>query len=155
MVVREVRTDPLGRPVVILADDESKRFLPIWIGPWEALCIAVRLQNSPVTRPLTHDLFTELLQRLGVTLERIVVSDFRNSTYFATLMLRDNGRLREIDARPSDAIALAVRTGAEVFATEPVLREAALEESAADESPEDNDTFRRLIAELDDDMEGA
>lgn len=155
VVVREVGTDPWGRPMVILADHENRRFLPIWIGPWEAYSIAAKLQGTRQPRPLTHDLLTEFLSRLGVTLERVVVSEFRDSTYFAIMMLREDGRVREIDARPSDAIALALRTGADLFVAEQVLEQAALEQPGPEDVPERLDTFRRLIEDLDDeDTEG-
>ncbi len=148
MVVREVGTDPLGRPMVILADRENQRFLPIWIGPWEAWSIAVKLQGTPQQRPLTHDLLTEMLRRLGATLERVVVSEVRDSTYYAIMTLRHNNQVREIDARPSDALALALRMDADVFVADEVLREAALEPGAPEEDDERINTFRKLIDDL-------
>lgn len=155
MVIREVGTDPMGRPMVILADQENQRFLPIWIGHWEAWSIAVKLQGRQMERPLTHDLLTDVLARLGVTLERVVVSDVRDSTYFAVMTLREDGQVREIDARPSDALALALRTGADVFVADEVLQQAVLEPQGAQETDDRLNTFKKLIDDLEDtDTEG-
>ena len=148
MVIREVGTDPVGRPMVILADEHNRRFLPIWIGHWEAWSIAVKLQGREMERPLTHDLLTDVLSRLGVSLERVVVSEVRETTYFAIMTLRENGHVREIDARPSDALALALRTGADVFVADEVLQQAALEPQGPVESDQRMDTFKKLIDDV-------
>ena len=107
--------------VVILREKEADRYLPIWIGPGEADAIAVRLQDVAVARPMTHDLLRNLIEQLGGRVAYIVVNDLANDTFFARIVLDVNGVTMEIDARPSDAIALAVRVEAPIFAEETVL----------------------------------
>lgn len=107
--------------VVILREKESDRYLPIWIGPAEADAIAVRLQDVSVARPLTHDLLRNLIEQLGARVAYIVVSDLSNDTFFARIVLDVNGETMEVDSRPSDAIALAVRVEAPIFAEDDVL----------------------------------
>jgi bifunctional DNase/RNase len=127
MVVESVRVHMLSnRHVVILKDVEHDRYLPIWIGAWEASAIAMRLQGVSAERPLTHDLFVAALDQLGVRLDRVVVSELADETYHARLFLDRGGTEVEIDARPSDALALAVRCEAPIFAAEEVLAAAAL-----------------------------
>lgn len=134
--------DPEDNDVVLLRDASGRR-LPIWIGQWEALAIWMKLaQNSGpfVRRPMTHDLFATVLERLGAKLERVVVDDYSNRTYYAKLHLRINGQAFAVDCRPSDGIALALRAGApimvaeEVMATAPQIEE--VEEPAEIEEPE-------------------
>ena len=110
--------------VVILKEKESDRYLPIWIGPAEADAIAVRLQEVAVARPLTHDLLRSILDALGASIEYVLVNDLSNDTFFARIMLSVDGKSMEIDSRPSDAIALAVRAQAPIFADEAVLEKA-------------------------------
>ena len=122
MVVESVRVHMLSsQHVVILREADHERYLPIWIGSWEAQSIAMKLQGVEAERPLTHDLLTTILTDLDITVRQIVVSDLADETYRARIMLVGGGEEYEIDARPSDAIALAVRTGAPIFATEAVL----------------------------------
>jgi bifunctional DNase/RNase len=127
MVVESVRVHMLSnRHVVILKDSDRDRYLPIWIGPWEASAIAMRLQGLTPERPLTHDLFAAAIDALGVRIERIVIAALAEETFHARLVLaRPDGEV-EIDARPSDALALAVRTNARIYAAEGVLEQAAL-----------------------------
>ena len=127
MVVESVRVHMLSsRHVVILKESEHDRYLPIWIGPWEASAIAMKLQGLTADRPLTHDLFASALESLGVRVDRVVISTLAEETYHARLHLERNGDTFEIDSRPSDALALAVRTGGRIFASEAVLEQAAL-----------------------------
>jgi bifunctional DNase/RNase len=107
--------------VVILREKDTDRYLPIWIGPAEADAIAVRLQDVAVARPLTHDLLRNLIEQLGGRVAYIVVSDLSNDTFFARIILDVNGETVEIDSRPSDAIALAVRVDAPIYAEDSVL----------------------------------
>jgi len=107
--------------VVILREKDSDRYLPIWIGPAEADAIAVRLQDVSVARPLTHDLLRNLIEQLGARVAYIVVNDLSNDTFFARIVLDVNGQTMEVDSRPSDAIALAVRVEAPIFAEDEVL----------------------------------
>ena len=138
MVVESVRVHMLSsRHVVILKETDHDRYLPIWIGPWEASAIAMKLQGLTADRPLTHDLFASALDSLGVRVDRVVISTLAEETYHARLHLERDGTMFEIDSRPSDALALAVRTGGRIFASEAVLEQAALGgDGAGDEDAE-------------------
>jgi uncharacterized protein len=127
MTVESVRVHMLSsRHVVILKETDRDRYLPIWIGPWEASAIAMKLQGLAPDRPLTHDLFAAALAELGVRVERVVISALAEETFHARLVLEQAGRTVEIDSRPSDALALAVRTEGRIYASEAVLERAAL-----------------------------
>ena len=127
MVVESVRVHMLSsRHVVILKETDHDRYLPIWIGPWEASAIAMKLQGLTADRPLTHDTFAATLESLGVRVDRVVISTLAEETYHARLHLERDGTWFEVDSRPSDALALAVRTGGRIFASEAVLEAAAL-----------------------------
>ena len=122
MIVESVRVHmPTGRHVLVLREVDAVRLLMVWVGPWEASAIAMKLQGLTPERPLTHDLFATVLTTLDVTVERIVITDLAEETYHARLELSRDGEHHEIDARPSDAIALAVRMGVPVFASSDVL----------------------------------
>jgi bifunctional DNase/RNase len=140
MVVESVRVHMLSsRHVVILKETDHDRYLPIWIGPWEASAIAMKLQGLTPDRPLTHDLFASALEGLGVRVERVVISTLAEETYHARLHLERDGHVFEIDSRPSDALALAVRTGGRIFASELVLEQAALGAGEGDEESSEID----------------
>jgi hypothetical protein len=137
MVVESVRVHMLSsRHVVILKDSVGDRYLPIWIGPWEASAIAMKLQGLSPDRPLTHDLFATALEELGVRVDRVVISNLAEETFHAQLLLEQDGRTIEIDSRPSDALALAVRAGGRIFAAEAVLEQAALGADSGEEEGE-------------------
>lgn len=122
MKVTGLVMDPqTNTPIVILKDLQEKRTLPIWIGLLEATSIATELEKIHFPRPMTHDLIKSVFTELQVTVERIEVCDLRNNTYFALIYLRDHERLSTIDARPSDAIAIALRMNAPIFVKEDVL----------------------------------
>ena len=124
-------------PIVILKVEDENRYLPIWIGQPEARSILMKLQNQEFSRPLTHDLAVNLVSELGGSMEKVTVTELRDSTFFATISVQVDGRTVEIDSRPSDAIALAVRSGAEIFAADEVIEEAAVVfEEAMEETPE-------------------
>ncbi len=112
--------------VVILKEKAANRYLPIWIGPAEADAIAVKLQNIELARPLTHDLLQSVISTLGASVNFIVVSELQNDTFFAKLSLNVDGEQVEVDSRPSDALALAVRAGAPIYAEETVLDKAGI-----------------------------
>ncbi|MBI2858630.1 MAG: bifunctional nuclease family protein [Chloroflexi bacterium] len=112
--------------VVILKESSADRYLPIWIGPAEADAIAVQLQGVSVPRPLTHDLLQSVIGQLGARIDHILVNDLRNDTFFAKITLVVDGNDMEIDSRPSDAIALAVRAKAPIYADESVLDKAGI-----------------------------
>lgn len=125
-------------PIVILKVEDENRYLPIWIGQPEARSILMKLQNQEFVRPLTHDLALNLVNELGASMERITVTALRDQTFFATISLHLDGKTVEVDSRPSDAIALAIRSGAEIFASDEVIQEAGVEfEEAMEEAPED------------------
>jgi bifunctional DNase/RNase len=125
-------------PIVILKVEDENRYLPIWIGQPEARSILMKLQNQEFSRPLTHDLAVNLVAELGGSMEKVTVTELRDSTFFAVISVEIDGRTVEIDSRPSDAIALAVRAGAEIFAADEVIEEAAVVfEEAMEETPED------------------
>ena len=127
MVVESVRVHMLSsRHVVILKETGRDRYLPIWIGPWEASAIAMRLQGLTPERPLTHDLFASALEAVDARVTRVVISDLADETFHARLFVERDGKVGEVDARPSDALALAVRVGAPIFAAPSVLDQAGL-----------------------------
>ena len=140
MQIESVRVHMLSnRHVVILKDPAGDRYLPIWIGAWEASAIAMRLQGLQAERPLTHDLFAAALERLGVHVQRVVISELADETYHAQIHLERDGFQVEVDARPSDALALAVRAEVQIFADEEVLAQAALASDPDEESAGDDD----------------
>jgi uncharacterized protein len=117
---------PTNQPIVLLKEDEGERYLPIWIGAAEAAAIAFALQGVVTPRPMTHDLMKNLLDEVGAQVQRIEITELREGTYFANINMRMNGNAYEISARPSDAIALAVRVEAPIFADEEVLTDASI-----------------------------
>jgi len=123
-----VAIDPVTKGfVVILKDETEKRWLPIWVGPYEAKMISLALENIKPIRPLSHDLAKNILDSLGVVVTRVVICDIKDNTYFASIRLKINQTEKEIDARPSDAIALALRASAPIYVTEEVLNKASTE----------------------------
>jgi bifunctional DNase/RNase len=154
MSVESVRVHMLStQHVVILKDLERERFLPIWIGPWEANAIAMRLQGLTPERPLTHDLLAAVLEELGATVREVVIADLADETFHARILLDAAGGLHEIDSRPSDALALAVRTGVRIYAAESVLDRAGVEADHDDETEAGDDerlsVFRDFVNSLD------
>ncbi len=112
--------------VVMLKEKSGQRFLPIWIGHFEADAIAIPMQNVPVSRPLTHDLLGSVIDSLGGKVTQVVINDLADETFFAKLIIDDNGRHVEVDSRPSDAIALAIRAKVPIFVEEAVLDQAGM-----------------------------
>jgi bifunctional DNase/RNase len=152
MFVESVRVHMLSsQHVVILREADRERYLPIWIGSWEAQSIAMKLQGIEAERPLTHDLLVSILEELGASVRRIVVSDLADETYRARIVLTSSGDDYEIDARPSDAIALAVRVSAPIFATEAVLDRASVIPEADEE--ERLSVFRDFVNSLEADLD--
>jgi bifunctional DNase/RNase len=117
---------PTNQPIVLLREREGERYLPIWIGAAEAAAIALSLQGVVTPRPMTHDLMKNILDDLAVQVRRIVVTELRDATFFATIELNRQGTDFEVSSRPSDAIALAVRMAVPIFANEEVLNEASI-----------------------------
>ena len=127
MMIDSIRVSLMNyQRVVILKEQDSDRYLPIWIGPAEADAIAVKLQDISVPRPLTHDLLRSIIEGLGGDVSHILVSDLESDTFYAKIVISLNGKSLEIDARPSDAIALAVRAKVPIYAEEKVLDKAGI-----------------------------
>lgn len=156
MSIESIRVSLMNyQRVVILKEKNADRYLPIWIGPAEADAIAVRLQEVAVARPLTHDLLRSVVEALGARINYIVVNDLANDTFFARIILDVDGRTLEIDSRPSDAIALAVRAKVPIYAEESVLekagvfldKEGAMTPAAASTSSETAEPIREVAPE--------
>lgn len=154
MRLRRMKVDKLGidllthDPVVILKDMEGKHHLPILIGPFEATAIALALEGHSVPRPLSHDLMKSIIEELKARVERIVIHDIRENTFYAKVVLRSNDKTLEVDARPSDSIALALRTGSPIFVSDQVfMRET---ETVANPTAEDEEllNFKKYIENL-------
>lgn len=134
MTIKGLMVDPVtNMPIVLLRDADNQRVLPIWVGPVEANAIALQVENVAPPRPMTHDLLRNLLSELGATLSRVVISDLRESTFFAYLELRAGNDVHFIDARPSDALALCLRTRAPIFVDTQVLDRARSVEMTSEE----------------------
>lgn len=150
MVIYGVSFDMVGKqPIVLLKTAEGNKFLPIWIGHPEAAAILMKLQGAATPRPMTHDLFTEILQQLEARVVRIEVTELRENTFYALITVAVNGSEIEIDSRPSDAIALAVRSGAPIFAAEAVIEESAIEFEHEDVNEEEVvEEFKKFLDEV-------
>ena len=159
MTIDSIRVSPMNyQRVVILKEKDSDRYLPIWIGPAEADAIAVKLQDLSVPRPLTHDLLMTVIDALGGSVKHILVSDLQNDTFYAKITIQSNGDSKEIDCRPSDAVALAVRVQVPIFVEEAVLDKAGvlldketgkpipLDDSAAQPPEVKEEELRRMSA---------
>jgi len=152
VTVHSVRVSPLTQNrIVVLVETEGRRYLPIWIGADVADAIALKVQGVEMARPLTHDLLRSVIEVLGAKIDRVLVNDIHDNTFFARIIFDVSGRYAEVDSRPSDAIALAVRVNCPIFVEESVLEEAALVlEDAAHKGPPDSDLgiFRQFFDEL-------
>jgi bifunctional DNase/RNase len=151
MVIYGVSYDMVGKqPIVLLKTADGKRFLPIWIGPNEASAIMTKLQGGEPPRPMTHDLLQSTIEELGGAVVRIAVTELRENTFYALITLRCNGREVEIDSRPSDAIALAVRVDAPIFAADEVINESAIEFEGEAETSEETvvEEFRQFLQDV-------
>ena len=136
-----------NQPVVILKDPSEKKFLPIWIGQFEAQAILMEMQGLKPSRPLTHDLLKSVIDHLKASIQQVVIDDLKDGTFFAKIHLDFDSTSLAIDARPSDAIALAVRTQAPIFAEEDVLEKASiLSEEGEDEEVERFRSFLNSVA---------
>ena len=125
MKVRGLALDPLSNlPIIILRDDEEKRSLPIWIGIYEANAIALELEKIETPRPMTHDLIKNILETIEARVQKVVVTDLKENTFYAVLHLQVGTTEYTVDSRPSDAIALALRVGAPIYVDEEVVRKA-------------------------------
>src|SRR5512140_2097672 len=136
-------------PVVILQEIEGERYLPIWIGPFEAQAIANEIQGKKFPRPLTHDLLTSTIASLKGRVSRIVINDLRDKTFFASIIIERGEEVVSLDARPSDSIALAVRTAAPIFVSEKILEgEGSTRPSGMDKEPTEEERAEDLRKRL-------
>jgi bifunctional DNase/RNase len=157
MVMIEVTIDSIRvslvspQRLIILKDVDRERFLPIWIGPLEAESITIKLQNIEVKRPLTHDLLNTLISEFGAIVSHVLVHELRNDTYYARIVLDVNGEHKEIDSRPSDSIALAVRAQVPIFVSEEVMEQASIipEQDQEKGGGADLSAFRDFVNTLD------
>jgi bifunctional DNase/RNase len=150
MVIYGVSFDMVGKqPIVLLKTTEGNKFLPIWIGHPEAAAILMKLQGANTPRPMTHDLVTDLLDKLEARVTRIAVTELQDNTFYALITVAVNGSEIEIDSRPSDAIALAVRAGAPIFAADSVIDESGIEFEHEDVNEEEVvEEFKRFLDEV-------
>jgi len=152
MRVGAIMLDPYTNvPIIILKDDEDKHTVPIWIGLVEASAIAVKLENVEVSRPLTHDLLKNILGLLNASVDRIEVVDLRNNTFFAVVQLRVGDEVLEVDSRPSDAIALALRTESPIFVHRRVIDKSQKldDRNLPSFSEENKDKWAEILEDLD------
>jgi len=144
MVIYGVSFDLVGKqPIVLLKTADGNKFLPIWIGHPEAAAILMKLQGASTPRPMTHDLVTDMLGQLDAQVVRITVTELKENTFYASITVQQNGSEIEIDSRPSDAIALAVRAEAPIFAADDVIEESGIEFESEEEAAQD-ERIRRV-----------
>jgi uncharacterized protein len=150
MVIYGVSFDLVGKqPIVLLKTADGNKFLPIWIGHPEAAAILMKLQGASTPRPMTHDLVTDMLEQLDAQVTRITVTELKENTFYASITVAQNGSEIDIDSRPSDAIALAVRAEAPIFANERVIEESAIEFEGEEVNEEEIvDEFRKFLDDV-------
>ena len=148
MTITGVRVEvPSNTPIVLLREQAGERFLPIWVGPVEAMAISSAMEGNEPARPQTHDLFVSTIAALGAKLRRAIVTELRDNVFYAELLLDLDGTTVTVSSRPSDAIALCVRTGTPVYAETAVLDEAGIE-IRDDEDEAEIDEFREMLEDL-------
>jgi bifunctional DNase/RNase len=137
---------PSNQPIVLLKESDGDRYLPIWIGAVEATAIAFALQGIQTPRPMTHDLLRDILGETAIAVDRIVINDLVDQTFYATIRMSTDGKTVEVSSRPSDAIALAVRINAPIFAAEEVLEQAGIE--LRDDEETEVEKFREFLDQV-------
>jgi uncharacterized protein len=148
MKIRGLVMDPTtNMPIVILKDVQSETVLPIWVGLYEAQAIALEIEKSTTARPMTHDLLKNLIYGLNASVQKIVVTELKNDTFYAVIWMEQDGEVVSLDARPSDALALALRSDCPIYVSEDVIRVARLAPSMAETNPEE---LRRWLEGLND-----
>ena len=148
MTIKGLMVDPVtNMPIIILRDRDGHRVLPIWVGVYEANAIALQIENVPTPRPMTHDLLRNIIQDLQADIQRVVVCDLRENTFYALIYLLSHGETIAIDARPSDAIALALRAKAPIFVEDEVIDNA--ETTNLKPDPTDTDRLQKWLESLD------
>ena len=150
MTIKGLMVDPItNSPIVILRDREGQRVLPIWVGIFEANAIALQIENISTPRPMTHDLLRNVIQDLKASVQKVVVCDLQENTFYALIYLSLNGDTLAIDARPSDAIALALRTRAPIFVEDTVIDNAKTVDFGSEKT--DTDRLQKWLESLDPD----
>ncbi len=150
MTIKGLMVDPItNMPIVILRDKEGQRVLPIWVGIFEANAIALQIENIATPRPMTHDLLRNVIEDLKASVQKVVVSDLQDNTFYALIYLTLNGDTLAVDARPSDAIALALRTRAPIFVEDAVIDHAKTVDFTAETT--DADRLQKWLESLDPD----
>jgi bifunctional DNase/RNase len=153
MTIKGLMVDPVtNMPIVILRDKDGQRVLPIWVGIFEANAIALQIENVSTPRPMTHDLLRNVIQDLKATVQKIVVCDLQDNTFYAMIYLTRNGDTLAIDARPSDAIALALRTRAPIFVEDSVIDNAKTVDATSEKA--DAERLHKWLESLDPDELG-
>jgi len=153
MKIKGLMIDPVTQmPIVMLRDPKSDAVLPIWVGLYEANAIALQLEKIKTPRPMTHDLLKSLLSQLQATVEKVVITDLKENTFYALIHLLRDGKALTVDSRPSDAIALALRTDAPIFVEEDVISRAKSVEMTKEAN--DSDRLRQWLEKLDPDELG-
>lgn len=148
MTIKGLMVDPItNMPIIILRDKDGQRFLPIWVGVFEANAIALQIENVTTPRPMTHDLLRNVIEDLKATVQKVVVSDLKESTFYALIYLETAEGPVTVDARPSDAIALALRTRAPIFVEDTVIDSAKTMDISPDKS--DADRLQKWLESLD------
>ena len=154
MTIKGLMVDPVtNMPIILLRDSDGQKVLPIWVGIYEANAIALQIENVSTPRPMTHDLLKNVITDLKGTIRKIVVSDLKDNTFFALIYLEVNGETVAIDARPSDAIALALRARAPIFVEESVIDNAKPFDPGGGEKP-DTERLQKWLENLDPDELG-
>ena len=147
MKIKGLVIDPISKmPIVVLEDPQKERMLPIWIGVFEANAISLKLENIATPRPMTHDLVKNLLNNLDTQVEKIVVNDIKDNTFYAMIYCQHNGETITIDSRPSDAIALSLRTESPIFVEDEVIEKA--QSLKFDENLEDSEKLKNWLENL-------
>ena len=147
MSIKGLMLDPVSNsPIVVLKDDAEKFFLPIWVGIFEANAIALQLENVSTPRPMTHDLLRNMIAELDARVTRVVINDLRDSTFFAQIRVMTGERTLELDARPSDAIALALRADAPIYVAQSVLEQA---QTISPDSEDQDEKVKKWFEQLD------
>ena len=150
MSIKGLMLDPVSNsPIVVLKDEEEKFFLPIWVGIFEANAIALQIENISTPRPMTHDLLRNVIQDLKASVQKVVVCDLQENTFYALIYLSLNGDTLAVDARPSDAIALALRTRAPIFVEDSVIDNAKTVDFGSEKT--DTDRLQKWLESLDPD----
>lgn len=147
MKIKGLVVDPISKmPIVVLEDSKSQRMVPIWIGAFEANAIALKLENISTPRPMTHDLLTNFMGDMNISIQKIVVNDVRNNTFYALIHYTRDNQVKTIDSRPSDAIALALRQNAPIYVEEEVVEKA--HSMKHSDNLEDSEKLRKWLENL-------